>query len=81
MSGRKSFRGVFLPDKTTLERYCDHNPDTRIYRTDQDDEADGLDAGAAADSDNIVIRSNGHGVPSVDASSGGTPITISGCTS
>ena len=24
-SGRKPFHGVFLPDSTTLQRYCDHN--------------------------------------------------------
>lgn len=81
MSGRKNFGGVFLPDKTTLQRYCDHNADTRIYRTDQDDAADGLNEGASADGDNVVIRSNGHGMPSVKAFSGGAPITMSSCKS
>lgn len=37
-SVRKSFNGTFIPDASTLERYCCHDPATRIYRTDQDDE-------------------------------------------
>jgi hypothetical protein len=43
-SGRKSFSGTFLPDNSTLRRYCCHNPSIRIYRTDQNDEAEGLTA-------------------------------------
>ena len=40
-SGRRSYGGTYLPDLTTLQRYCAHNPATRIYRTDRDDQAEG----------------------------------------
>lgn len=33
--------------------------DTQIYRTDQDDAADGLTAGSDEDGDHVVIRTNG----------------------
>jgi hypothetical protein len=58
-AGRKSFNGTFLPDSSTLRRYCCHDPATRIYRTDQGDEQAGLVGNAAADGDNLLIRSNG----------------------
>ncbi len=58
-SGRKSFAGTFLPDASTLKRYCDFNPAIRIYRTDQDDEAEGRTNATSADGDDIVIRMNG----------------------
>ena len=60
-SGRHPFSGRFLSDSTTLQRYCDHNPSIRIYRTDQNDVAAGLLEGDAVDSDHIVIRTNGSG--------------------
>lgn len=58
-SGRKSFAGTYLPDATTLRRYCDFNPAIRIYRTDQDDEPEGRTNATSADGDDIVIRMNG----------------------
>ncbi len=38
-SGRKCFNGTHLPDMSTLQRYCAHNPNVRIYRTDEGDAA------------------------------------------
>lgn len=70
-SGRKSFSGTFLPDLSTLQRYCDHNPAIKIYRTDQGDELAGYSGKAAADGDHIIIRSNGSGQVRVQALQGG----------
>lgn len=78
-SGRHPFGGTFLPDSSTLKRYCNHNSSTRIYRTDQNDEAAGLHGRDAVDSDHIVIRSNGRGNPIVNAMDGGTEIQIDTC--
>ena len=58
-SGRKAFSGTYLPDRSTLQRYCAHNPSLRIYRTDQDDEAEHRTTANDADGDHIVIRTNG----------------------
>jgi competence protein ComEC len=77
-SGRKSFGGTFLPDVTTLERYCTHKAATRIYRTDQDDEVERRTTVTDADSDNVVITTNGRETR-VQAESGGTPITSTSC--
>jgi competence protein ComEC len=77
-SGRKKFGEAFLPDKTTLERYCCHSATIRIYRTDQNDEQDGLSAAAAADGDHIVIRSNGEELQ-VQALEGGKPYEVVQC--
>ncbi len=79
-SGRKVFNGAFLPDRTTLQRYCNHKPTTRIYRTDQNDEQEGLGESQAADDDNVVIRSNGAGSIEVKAFEGGQPFTSARCT-
>jgi hypothetical protein len=57
-SGRKCFNGTHLPDMSTLQRYCTHNPNVRIYRTDEGDAA--LDAKGAVNGDNIVLRTNGQ---------------------
>jgi competence protein ComEC len=57
-SGRKSFHGTFLPDTSTLDRYCTHNSHVKIFRTDQGDEVF-HDERDAVDGDHIVIRSNG----------------------
>lgn len=70
-SGRKPFGGRFLPDSTTLQRYCVHKSTTRIYRTDQNDEQDGLSESDAVDGDEIVIRTNGTGPIEVEAHEGG----------
>lgn len=59
-SGRKCFNGTHIPDMTTLQRYCSHNANVQIYRT---DEGDALTAGTvreAADGDHIVLRTNGQ---------------------
>jgi competence protein ComEC len=77
-SGRRSFGGTFLPDRATLEHVCAHNPSTRIYRTDQDDEAEHRNGSNDADGDDIVIRINGK-TTLVDGRSGGTPFTVTGC--
>ena len=77
-SGRKAFSGTYLPRQTTLQRYCDHNTATRIYRTDQDDEAEGRTTQNDADNDHIVIRTDGTNVE-VSALSNGHPITITTC--
>jgi hypothetical protein len=58
-SGRKSFGGTFLPDASTLNRYCAHNPQVRIFRTDQDDHKSGEERDAV-DGDHIVMRTNGR---------------------
>lgn len=79
-SGRRSFSGTFIPDSATLQRFCDHNPAIRIYRTDQNDEADGLGARASVDADHIVIRTNGTGDPIVTAREGGQPFQVTTCT-
>ena len=78
-SGRKAYSGRYLPDATTLARYCAHDPATRIYRTDQDDAAEGRTAATDADGDHIVIRTNGR-VTTVDAYSNGHPIAPHPCT-
>lgn len=78
-SGRRSYGGRFLPDRTTLQRYCAHNPAIRIYRTDQDDEAEGHTTTTDADGDHVIIRTNGRTV-TVEAYSAGTRVTPSACT-
>jgi competence protein ComEC len=78
-SGRKSFSGVYLPDKVTLDHICANDPTTRIYRTDQDDAAEGRTVYTDQDGDDIVIRTNGKSTL-VEASSAGRPITVTGCT-
>jgi competence protein ComEC len=72
-SGRRSFGGTFLPDLTTLQRYCAHNPATKIYRTDQNDVAEGRTTATDADGDHIVIRTNGARTE-IRAMSNGAPI-------
>jgi competence protein ComEC len=78
-SGRKPFKGTFIPDKTTLQRYCQQNPDVKIYRTDEGDEAAGFKAPQAVDGDHIIIRSNGSGKPQVKSAQGGQPINGKFC--
>lgn len=77
-SGRKRFGGTFIPDSSTLARYCAHNPRVRILRTDQDDEAEGRDTRTDADGDHVVLRSNGT-VLQVEARSGGRAMVPGGC--
>ena len=78
-SGRRSFGGTFLPDRATLEHVCAHNPSTRIYRTDQDDEAEHRNGTSDADGDDIMIRINGKTTQVVGLSSG-NPFTVTACT-
>lgn len=78
-SGRKEFSGTYLPDKTTLQRYCAQNPNVKIYRTDQGDEDVGYGHSQAVDGDHIIIRSNGRGKPDVKASDGGVAVTVTFC--
>ncbi|MEP7226852.1 MAG: MBL fold metallo-hydrolase [Gemmatimonadales bacterium] len=68
----------FLPDKGTLQRYCAHSDSIRIYRTDQDDEAERKTAANDADGDNIVISMNGKETR-IQAYSAGNPITPTAC--
>lgn len=77
-SGRRPYGNRFLPDASTLKRYCDHRPATRIYRTDQDDEAEGRTGATDGDGDHIVIRTNGT-TTTVEALSAGRPITQTTC--
>lgn len=83
LSGRKNFKGGgsqdrFLPDATTLQRYCDHKASTRIYRTDQNDAQEGRTVTDDADGDNIIIRTNGQEL-NVEAFEGGQPFTLNTC--
>lgn len=77
-SGRKAYSGRYLPDASTLARYCAHDPATRIYRTDQDDAAEGRTIANDADGDHIIVRTNGQ-VTTVEAYSNGHPVTQSSC--
>lgn len=78
-SGRKSFAGRYLPDATTLERYCTNNPNVKIVRTDQGDEEAGYTIREAVDEDHIVIKTNGKGKPTINALSGGQPFMVKPC--
>ena len=78
-SGRKSFSGTFLPDISTLNRYCEHNPNVKIYRTDQGDKEAGYSHDQAVDGDHVIIRSNGKGKPGVKAFDGGEIVAVTFC--
>ncbi|MBA2500764.1 MAG: MBL fold metallo-hydrolase [Chitinophagaceae bacterium] len=78
-SGRKNFNGTFLPDLSTLKRYCNHNPNVKIYRTDYGDEEAGYTHNQAVDGDHIIIRSKGIGKPEVKAFDGGAVVTLTFC--
>ncbi|MEO8089981.1 MAG: MBL fold metallo-hydrolase [Gemmatimonadales bacterium] len=77
-SGRENFNGTYLPDASTLARYCDRKPATLIYRTDQDDEAEGRTEKTDADGDHIVISTNGKETR-IQGHSAGSPITPTTC--
>jgi hypothetical protein len=77
-SGRENFNGTYLPDASTLSRYCDRKPTTLIYRTDQDDKAEGRSETTDADGDNVVISMNGKKTE-IQPYSAGTPITPTAC--
>ncbi|HEX3928421.1 MAG TPA: MBL fold metallo-hydrolase, partial [Gemmatimonadales bacterium] len=78
-SGRKSFGGTFLPDRTALERYCAHNPAIRIFSTDQNDAAEHRTTRDDADGDNIMIRMNAD-TTIVTAAASGRPYIPTTCT-
>ena len=78
-SGRKNFSGTFLPDSSALRRYCSHNPNIKIYRTDQNDSQTARTERDAVDGDNIIIRTNGKGQLQVQAFDGGRPFTGNFC--
>ena len=78
-SGRASFSGTFLPDETTLQRYCCANPNARIYRTDHNDEVDALKSATDADGDHVVVRTNGSTIFEVTQFSGGLPVAVDSC--
>ena len=77
-SGRKDFNGRYLPDRSTLLRYCTNNPNVKIYRTDQGDTVHHSEP-AAVDKDNIIIRSNGRGQITVKALQNGNIFTGNFC--
>ena len=77
-SGRREYSGAFLPDTSTLGRICRRRPTTRIYRTDQDDEAEGRSETTDADGDHIVITMNGKETR-ILPHSGGIRITPTTC--
>ncbi len=77
-SGRKKYGPRFLPDQSTLRRYCDHNDSTRIYRTDQDDATERRTEKTDADGDHIIITMNGKDTD-IEAYSAGNPITPTAC--
>jgi competence protein ComEC len=60
MSGRKSFSGTFLPDKTTLARYKQHNANITIVRTDERDATEHRDTTNDADGDDVYIFTDGE---------------------
>ena len=80
-SGRKPFGsgGTFLPDISTLQRYCEHNSNVKIFRTDEKDKEAGHNARAAVDGDHVVIKSNGAGKPQVKALQAGNTATVNFC--
>lgn len=59
MSGRKAFSGVFLPDEPVLQRYRQINPSVKVFRTDDQDEAEGHTVRDDADGDDIYMQTDG----------------------
>jgi beta-lactamase superfamily II metal-dependent hydrolase len=77
-SGRKKFKSRFLPDLSTLLRYCANNPNVKICRTDEGDTVHQSEP-AAVDKDNIVVTSNGKGQLKVTAYKNGVVFTGNFC--
>jgi competence protein ComEC len=81
-SGRRDFDRTpnlrFLPDTSTLQRYCDHADSIRIYRTDQDDEGERKTEKTDADGDHIVITMTAKETR-IQPYSGGNPISPTAC--
>lgn len=76
--GRRSFGSSNLPDESLTVRFCDLNPDVRIYRTDRRDEEGGHTGSTAADGDHVVIRTNGDGLVATQFSNG-EPVANPSC--
>ena len=77
-SGRRAYSGTYLPDLSTLLRYCAHNSQIRIYRTDRNDAAEGRTTTTDADGDHVVIRTNGRQTI-VEGKSAGQPFVPTTC--
>jgi len=77
-SGRRKYGPRYLPDTSTLHRYCTHNPAIRIYRTDENDAAEHHTRNTDADGDDIVVRTNGVALL-VEAHSAGLPFNPTTC--
>jgi competence protein ComEC len=58
-SGRKSFSGTFLPDKSVIARYQSEFPGITIARTDENDEAEGRTTMTDADGDDVLVFTDG----------------------
>lgn len=67
MSGRKGFRGTFLPDEAVIQRYRLINPRIKVLRTDDQDEAEGHTAKDDADGDDVYIRTDGRSLRAYQA--------------
>jgi beta-lactamase superfamily II metal-dependent hydrolase len=59
MSGRKAFRGTYLPDQTVLNRYRRENPRLTVVRTDDNDARQRRDTTNDADGDDIYMYTDG----------------------
>lgn len=77
-SGRKKFGTRYLPDLSTLLRYCANNPNVKICRTDEGDTVHQTEP-SAVDKDNIVVTSNGKGQLKVTAYKNGVIFTGNFC--
>jgi competence protein ComEC len=77
-SGRQSFSGSYIPKVSTLKRYCCHSSETKIYRTDYNDEQEGRTTATDQDGDNVIVETNGQEIK-INAYSNGSPIVINDC--
>jgi beta-lactamase superfamily II metal-dependent hydrolase len=59
MSGRRAFRGTFLPDRSVIDRYVKARPGIVVLRTDDNDEAEQHDTMTDADGDDVRITTDG----------------------
>lgn len=77
-SGRKKFEGTYLPDRSTLHRYCAFNSSIRIYRTDQNDAEEHRTNATSADHDDITITMDSLHT-TVSALEDGKPFVVTAC--
>lgn len=59
-SGRKAFNGTYIPDSSSVARYCALSNHPSVYRTDYRDAAEGRTTTTDTDGDHVVIRTNGR---------------------